>query len=74
MAALVVIGIATALIATEPEKSASPKPITPRIRARIRFRRAAAAYQSFAEFPAATWRSSFSFVVIYKFCDAFAAR
>ena len=74
MAALVVIGIATTLIATEPAKSATAA-IEHAAQARENplVRVATAAYASFAEF---LTRDSaivvLVFVVLYKFCDAFA--
>src|SRR5262245_32216535 len=74
MAALVVIGIATTLIATEPAKSAvaegehaahaNENPLV---------RVAVAAYASFAEFLTRDMAIVvLAFVVLYKFCDAFA--
>jgi MFS transporter, PAT family, beta-lactamase induction signal transducer AmpG len=74
MAALVVIGIATTLIATEPAKSATAE-IEHAAQARENpvARVAKAAYASFADF---LTRDSaivvLVFVVLYKFCDAFA--
>ena len=74
MAALVVIGIATTLIATEPAKSATAA-IEHIAQARENpvARVAKAAYASFADF---LTRDSaivvLVFVVLYKFCDAFA--
>ncbi|MEA2923023.1 MAG: transporter, family, beta-lactamase induction signal transducer AmpG, partial [Alphaproteobacteria bacterium] len=74
MAALVVIGIATTLIATEPAKSATAE-IEHAAHARENpvARVAKAAYASFADF---LTRDSaivvLVFVVLYKFCDAFA--
>ena len=74
MAALVVIGIATTLIATEPAKSATAA-IEQAAQARENplGRVARAAYASFADF---LTRDSaivvLVFVVLYKFCDAFA--
>ena len=74
MAALVVIGIATTLIATEPAKSATAA-IEHAAQARENplARVARAAYASFADF---LTRDSaivvLVFVVLYKFCDAFA--
>jgi MFS transporter, PAT family, beta-lactamase induction signal transducer AmpG len=74
MAALVVIGIATTLIATEPAKSATAA-IEHAAQARENplGRVARAAYASFADF---LTRDSaivvLVFVVLYKFCDAFA--
>ena len=74
MAALVVIGIATTLIATEPAKSATAA-IEHAAQARENpvARVAKAAYASFADF---LTRDSaivvLVFVVLYKFCDAFA--
>src|SRR6476660_9097764 len=74
MAALVVIGIATALIATEPAKSATAA-IEHAAQARENplVRVAKAAYASFAEF--LTRNAAILilvFVVLYKLCDAFA--
>ena len=74
MAALVVIGIATTLIATEPANSATAE-IEHAAHARENpvARVAKAAYASFADF---LTRDSaivvLVFVVLYKFCDAFA--
>ena len=74
MAALVVIGIATTLIATEPAKSATAE-IEHAAHARENplARVAKAAFASFADF---LTRDSaiviLVFVVLYKFCDAFA--
>src|SRR3954453_7094898 len=74
MAALVVIGIATTLIATEPAKSATAA-IEHAAQARENplGRVARAAYASFADF---LTRDAaivvLVFVVLYKFCDAFA--
>jgi PAT family beta-lactamase induction signal transducer AmpG len=74
MAALVVIGIATTLIATEPAKSATAA-IEHAAQARENplVRVARAAYASFTDF---LTRDSaivvLVFVVLYKFCDAFA--
>ena len=74
MAALVVIGIATTLIATEPAKSATAAiEHTAQARENPVARVAKAAYASFADF---LTRDSaivvLVFVVLYKFCDAFA--
>jgi MFS transporter, PAT family, beta-lactamase induction signal transducer AmpG len=74
MAVLVVIGIATALIATEPEKSAAAvsehaahAQESPLVRV------ARAAYASFADFLTRDMAIVvLVFVVLYKFCDAFA--
>lgn len=74
MAALVVVGIATVLVATEPEKSATAvaehgahareNPLT---------RVAVAAYGAFSEFLTRDMALVvLAFVVLYKFCDAFA--
>ena len=74
MAALVVIGIATALIATEPEKSATAA-IEHAAHARENplVRVATAAYASFADFLTRDMAIVvLVFVVLYKFCDAFA--
>ena len=74
MAALVVIGIATALIATEPEKSATAA-IEHAAQARENplVRVATAAYASFADFLTRDMAIVvLVFVVLYKFCDAFA--
>jgi MFS transporter, PAT family, beta-lactamase induction signal transducer AmpG len=74
MAALVAVGIATTLIAAEPEKSATAEAQhAAQMRENPLLRVAAAAYQSFAEF--LTRDLAFvvlTFVVLYKFCDAFA--
>jgi PAT family beta-lactamase induction signal transducer AmpG len=74
MAALVVIGIATTLIATEPERSAAAEAEhTAHARENPLLRVAAAAYQSFAEFLSRDMAIVvLTFVVLYKFCDAFA--
>jgi MFS transporter, PAT family, beta-lactamase induction signal transducer AmpG len=72
MAALVVLGIATTLIATEPEKSGVAEAAhatqgSPLLRV------ATAAYGSFAEFLTRDMAVIvLAFVVLYKFCDAFA--
>jgi PAT family beta-lactamase induction signal transducer AmpG len=74
MAALVVIGIATALIATEPEKSTTAA-IEHAAHARENplVRVATAAYASFADFLTRDMAIVvLVFVVLYKFCDAFA--
>jgi PAT family beta-lactamase induction signal transducer AmpG len=74
MAALVVIGIATALIATEPEKSTTAA-IEHAAQARENplVRVATAAYASFADFLTRDMAIVvLVFVVLYKFCDAFA--
>ena len=71
----VLIGIVTTLIATEPEKSAAAARSTPRMPARIRCTRVLRGRRRrvLANSSPATWRSSCSlFVVLYKFCDAFA--
>jgi PAT family beta-lactamase induction signal transducer AmpG len=74
MAALVVIGIATTLIATEPEKSASAEAEHAAHTPENPLRRvAAAAYQSFSEFLGRDMAIVvLVFVVLYKLCDAFA--
>jgi PAT family beta-lactamase induction signal transducer AmpG len=74
MAALVVIGIATTLIATEPERSAAADAEhATHVRENPLLRVAAAAYQSFAEFLSRDMAIVvLTFVVLYKFCDAFA--
>jgi MFS transporter, PAT family, beta-lactamase induction signal transducer AmpG len=72
MAALVVIGIATTLIATEPEKSAAAEHAA-QARENPLERVAVAAYGAFAEF--LTRKMALVvlvFVVLYKLCDAFA--
>src|SRR3979411_3351690 len=74
MAALVVIGIATTLTATEPEKSATAT-IEHAAQARENplVRVATAAYASFADFLTRDMAIVvLVFVVLYKFCDAFA--
>ena len=74
MAALVVIGIATTLIATEPAKSATAA-IEHAAQARENplVRVAKAAYASFADFLTRDLAIVvLVFVVLYKFCDAFA--
>jgi PAT family beta-lactamase induction signal transducer AmpG len=74
MAALVVIGIATAIVATEPEASAAAAAEHAAHARENPLRRvAAAAYSAFADFltrPLALW--VLTFVVLFKFCDAFA--
>jgi PAT family beta-lactamase induction signal transducer AmpG len=74
MAALVVIGIGTTLIATEPTPShAAEKQHADAARENPLVRVASAAYGSFSEF--LTRDMAFvvlTFVVLYKFCDAFA--
>jgi MFS transporter, PAT family, beta-lactamase induction signal transducer AmpG len=74
MAALVVIGIATAIVATEPEASAAAAAEhAAHARDNPLRRVAAAAYSAFADFlsrPLALW--VLTFVVLFKFCDAFA--
>jgi PAT family beta-lactamase induction signal transducer AmpG len=74
MAALVVIGIATTLLATEPEKSAAAEAIhaahareNPLTRV---FKAAAGAFSEFLSREMAI--TVLLFVVFYKFCDAFA--
>jgi len=74
MAALVVMGIATALLATEPEKSglAEADHVAHR-RENPLLRVATAAYASLAEFMTRDMAIIvLAFVVLYKFCDAFA--
>jgi PAT family beta-lactamase induction signal transducer AmpG len=74
MAALVVIGIATTLIATEPEKSAAATAEhATQAQANPLQRVALAAYGAFSEF--LTRKLALvvlTFVVLYKLCDAFA--
>jgi PAT family beta-lactamase induction signal transducer AmpG len=74
MAALVVIGIATAIVATEPEASAAAAAEhAAHARDNPLRRVATAAYSAFADFltrPLALW--VLAFVVLFKFCDAFA--
>jgi MFS transporter, PAT family, beta-lactamase induction signal transducer AmpG len=74
MAALVVIGIATTLIATEPEKSAAATAEhATQAQANPLQRVALAAYGAFSEF--LTRKLALvvlAFVVLYKLCDAFA--
>ena len=74
MAALVVIGIATVLVATEPEKSAAAvAEHGAHARENPLSRVMLAAYGAFSEF--LTRDMAFivlAFVVLYKFCDAFA--
>jgi MFS transporter, PAT family, beta-lactamase induction signal transducer AmpG len=74
MAALVVIGIATVLVATEPEKSATAVTgHTAQARQNPIERVAVAAYSAFAEFLTRDMAVVvLAFVVLYKFCDAFA--
>jgi MFS transporter, PAT family, beta-lactamase induction signal transducer AmpG len=74
MAALVVIGIATVLVATEPEKSATAATEhAAQARNNPIERVAAAAYSAFAEFLTRDMAIvALAFVVLYKFCDAFA--
>src|SRR3982075_2144470 len=74
MALFVVIGIATALIATEPEKSAAAKAEhAAQARENPLVRVATAAYASFADFLTRDMAIVvLVFVVLYKFCDAFA--
>jgi PAT family beta-lactamase induction signal transducer AmpG len=74
MAALVVVGIFTALVATEPEKSANAKAVhAAAARDNPLQRVATAAYGAFSEF---LTRDAallvLGFVILYKFCDAFA--
>ena len=72
MAALVVIGIATTLIATEPEKSAAAEgEHAAHANENPLMRVAVAAYGSFAEFLTRDMAIVvLAFVVLYKFCDA----
>jgi len=74
MAALVVVGIATVLVATEPEKSATAATEhAAQARNNPIERVAAAAYSAFAEFLTRDMAIvALAFVVLYKFCDAFA--
>ncbi|MGZ3291367.1 MAG: AmpG family muropeptide MFS transporter, partial [Xanthobacteraceae bacterium] len=74
MAALVVTGIATTLIATEPEKSATAAlEHAAQARENPLVRVAKAAYASFADFLTRDMAIIvLVFVVLYKFCDAFA--
>ncbi len=74
MAALVVIGIATALVATEPEKSAAAEAEhSAHARENPLVRVATAAYGSFSEFLSRDLAFVvLAFVVLYKLCDAFA--
>jgi PAT family beta-lactamase induction signal transducer AmpG len=74
MAALVVIGIATALVATEPEKSATAEAQHAAHAKENPFSRVAvAAYGSFSEFLTRDMAIVvLAFVVLYKLCDAFA--
>jgi MFS transporter, PAT family, beta-lactamase induction signal transducer AmpG len=74
MAALVVIGMVTALIATEPEKSGVAKAEhAAHARDNPLLRVATTAYGSFAEFLTRDMAIvALAFVVLYKFCDAFA--
>jgi PAT family beta-lactamase induction signal transducer AmpG len=74
MAALVVVGIVATLIATEPEKSAAAtREHAAHERESPFVRVATAAYASFAEFLTRDMAIVvLAFVVLYKFCDAFA--
>jgi len=74
MAALVVIGIATVLVATEPEKSATAaSEHAAQAQQNPLERVAVAAYSAFAEFLTRDMAIVvLAFVVLYKFCDAFA--
>jgi PAT family beta-lactamase induction signal transducer AmpG len=74
MAALVVIGIATTLLATEPEKSATAEAQhAAHARDNPLLRVAVAAYGSFTEFLTRDMAIVvLAFVILYKFCDAFA--
>src|SRR5215475_50919 len=72
MAALVVVGVATTLIAREPEKSAvAAAEHAAHARENPLVRVAIAAYASFGEFLARDM-AIVVFVVLYKLCDAFA--
>jgi len=71
MAALVVIGIVTALLATEPEKSAAAEAVHARENPLMRVVNAAAG--AFSEFLTRDMALvALAFVVLYKFTDAFA--
>jgi PAT family beta-lactamase induction signal transducer AmpG len=74
MAALVVIGMLTALAATEPQKSIAADAEHATHAAEHPLRRVAvAAYGAFAEFLTRDMALiTLAFVVLYKFCDAFA--
>ncbi|HEY7663856.1 MAG TPA: MFS transporter [Xanthobacteraceae bacterium] len=74
MAALVVIGIAATLLATEPEKSAAAEAEhSAHARDNPLVRVAVAAYASFTEFLTRDLAFAvLTFVVLYKLCDAFA--
>ena len=74
MAALVVVGIATVLVATEPEKSATAAAEhAAQAQNNPLERVAVAAYSAFAEFLTRDMAIvALAFVVLYKFCDAFA--
>ncbi len=74
MVVLVVIGIVTVLLATEPEKSAGAAAVhAERARDNALQRVASAAYGAFFEFLARNAALVvLAFVVLYKFCDAFA--
>jgi PAT family beta-lactamase induction signal transducer AmpG len=74
MAVLVVIGIATTLLATEPEKSATAEAQhAAHARDNPLLRVAVAAYGSFTEFLTRDMAIVvLAFVILYKFCDAFA--
>jgi PAT family beta-lactamase induction signal transducer AmpG len=74
MAALVVVGIATVLVATEPEKSATAvTEHAAQAQNNPLERVAVAAYSAFAEFLTRDMAIvALAFVVLYKFCDAFA--
>jgi PAT family beta-lactamase induction signal transducer AmpG len=74
MAALIVVGIATTLIATEPEKSAAAEAQhAAHIEENPLLRVAVAAYGSFSEFLTRDLAIVvLAFVVLYKLCDAFA--
>src|SRR5207248_10573848 len=71
MAGLVVIGIVTTLVATEPEKSSVAEAVHAREKALIRV--AKAAFGAFSEFLSRDMAiAALAFVVLYKFTDAFA--
>jgi PAT family beta-lactamase induction signal transducer AmpG len=74
MAALVLVGVATTLVATEPEKSAAATSEHAAHAGESPLRRVAlAAYGAFAEFLTRDMAVIvLAFVVLYKFCDAFA--
>jgi MFS transporter, PAT family, beta-lactamase induction signal transducer AmpG len=74
MAALVVVGMVTALIATEPEKSAAVEAVhAVQAEGNPVTRVVNAAYGAFSEFLSRDFAvMALAFVVLYKFCDAFA--